>query len=33
MWGILGVILAVPIAGVIRILLEFSLEKINKSEK
>lgn len=32
-WGILGVILAVPIAGVVRILLEFSLEKINKSKK
>jgi len=32
-WGTLGVILAVPVAGVIRILLEFSLEKISKSEK
>ncbi len=32
-WGIMGVILAVPIAGVIRILLEFSMEKINKSKK
>lgn len=32
-WGILGVILAVPIAGVIRILLQFSLEKINGSRK
>lgn len=30
LWGILGVILAVPIAGAVRILLEFSLEKINK---
>ncbi len=33
LWGILGVILAVPITGVIRILLEFSLEKVNKSKK
>jgi predicted PurR-regulated permease PerM len=33
MWGMLGVILAVPVAGIIRILLEFSLEKIGKSEK
>lgn len=32
-WGIMGVILAVPIAGVVRILLEFSIEKINKSKK
>jgi predicted PurR-regulated permease PerM len=32
-WGTLGVILAVPVAGVIRILLKFSLEKISKSEK
>jgi len=32
-WGILGIILAVPIAGVVRILLEFSSEKINKSKK
>jgi predicted PurR-regulated permease PerM len=32
-WGVLGVILAVPVAGIIRILLEFSLEKIGKSEK
>ena len=33
LWGIMGVILAVPIAGVVRILLEFSIEKINKSKK
>lgn len=33
LWGILGVILAVPVAGVVRILLEFSIEKINKSKK
>lgn len=32
-WGIMGVILAVPMAGVVRILLEFSIEKINKSKK
>lgn len=32
-WGIMGIILAVPIAGVVRILLEFSIEKINKSKK
>ncbi len=31
-WGILGVILAVPIAGIVRIVLEFSLEKVNKSK-
>lgn len=29
-WGVLGVILAVPIAGVIKILLEFFLERINQ---
>lgn len=29
LWGILGLILAVPIAAVIRILLEYSLDKIN----
>lgn len=33
LWGILGVILAVPIAGVVRILLEFSIQQINKSKK
>jgi len=32
-WGILGVILAVPIAGVVKILLEFSIEKVNLSKK
>lgn len=32
LWGILGVILAVPIAGVVRILLEFSIEKINRNK-
>lgn len=31
--GILGLILAVPIAGMIRILLEFSLDKINSSSR
>ncbi|MBI4089637.1 MAG: AI-2E family transporter [Candidatus Levybacteria bacterium] len=31
-WGILGVILAVPIAGIVRILLEFSIAKINKEK-
>ncbi len=31
--GILGVILAVPVAGILKILLEFSIEKINKSKK
>jgi predicted PurR-regulated permease PerM len=33
LWGILGVILAVPIAGIVRILLGFSLEKISASKK
>lgn len=33
LWGILGVILAVPIAGIVRILLEFSIEQVNKSKK
>ena len=32
LWGILGLILAVPIAAVIRILLEFSLDKINEQD-
>lgn len=32
-WGILGVILAVPIAGVAKILLEFSIGKVNLSKK
>ena len=32
-YGTLGVILAVPVAGIIRILLEFSLEKIGKNER
>jgi len=32
-YGTLGVILAVPVVGIIRILLEFSLEKIGKGEK
>lgn len=31
--GILGLILAVPIAGILRILLEFSLDKVNDREK
>lgn len=29
-WGIMGILLAVPAAAIVRILLEFSLEKINK---
>ena len=31
--GILGLILAVPIAGILRILLEFSIDKVNDREK
>jgi predicted PurR-regulated permease PerM len=31
--GILGLILAVPIAGILRIFLEFSLDKVNRSKK
>ncbi|MCL4353862.1 AI-2E family transporter [Patescibacteria group bacterium] len=32
-WGAIGLILAVPIAGAIKILLDFSLDKINESDK
>lgn len=32
-WGILGLILAVPIAAIIKILLEYSLDQINKPQK
>lgn len=32
LWGILGLILAVPIAAVIKILLEYSLDQINKNK-
>lgn len=33
LWGILGLILAVPIAGIIKIILEYSLDQINKTSK
>lgn len=32
LWGILGLILAVPIAAIIKILLEYSLDQINKTK-
>lgn len=32
-WGILGLILAIPIAAVVRIIIEFSLDKINHPDK